>query len=298
VVQVLWPDARSGAADGAVRVPAPLFGEHAADDLLLTWACLGQDRPPATLAPHPDSELRVYTLGRFALAKHGRALAFPAKAPRKALELLQALIALGGREVHTAQLMWALWADEDSADLRNLFDNTLYRLRRLLDCADALTLRNAKLSLNAHCCWVDAWAFDRLAGEGGDAAQRARQALRLYQDHFLQREAPRPWLLPYRERLRSRFHRLLSAAGRQLQEDGRWREALDLYARGLELDPSGESLYRGLMACHLGLGEPAEALLVYRRCRELLDAVLGVAPSPATEALRCAIARRTPFLHP
>ena len=39
------------------------------------------------------------------------------------------------------------------------------------------------------------------------------------------------------------------------------------------------------MHCHLQLGNHAEALSVYRRCREMLSVVLGVKPAPETDAL-------------
>jgi DNA-binding SARP family transcriptional activator len=40
------------------------------------------------------------------------------------------------------------------------------------------------------------------------------------------------------------------------------------------------------MICHRELGQPAAALQAYRRCRELLSVVLGLAPSAETEAVR------------
>jgi DNA-binding SARP family transcriptional activator len=40
------------------------------------------------------------------------------------------------------------------------------------------------------------------------------------------------------------------------------------------------------MVCHRELGQAAAALQAYRRCRELLSVVLGVAPSADTEAVR------------
>ena len=46
---------------------------------------------------------------------------------------------------------------------------------------------------------------------------------------------------------------------------------------------------RRLMVCYRELGEPAEALNVYRRCREMLSIVLGVKPSPETEAIRATL---------
>jgi DNA-binding SARP family transcriptional activator len=46
-----------------------------------------------------------------------------------------------------------------------------------------------------------------------------------------------------------------------------------------------ESLYRGLIECHLRQGHRAEALEVYRHCRQMLSVVLGLRPSAETETL-------------
>ena len=54
----------------------------------------------------------------------------------------------------------------------------------------------------------------------------------------------------------------------------------------LELDNLAEALYRRLMNCYIELGEPAEALNSYRRCRDMLSIVLGIKPPPETEAVR------------
>lgn len=242
--------------------------------------------------------LRVFTMGRFVVFCNEEPLAFNGKSPRKALELLQMLIAHGGREVHTAMLMRDLWTDDASGDLRNLFDNTLHRLRRLLGPVDALTLQNGKLTLNASQCWVDAWAFGRLSSAFIDGAsdfsavhsdagvKAAEAALRLYSGHFLQQETEYPWVSLYRDRLQSRYQRLVNALGTRLEQTGQWAAAADIYVRGLEMDNLSESFYQHLMLCYQQMGEHAEALRVYRRCRELLSIVLGIAPSAKTERIR------------
>jgi DNA-binding SARP family transcriptional activator len=69
------------------------------------------------------------------------------------------------------------------------------------------------------------------------------------------------------------------------EQDRRWDLAADLYARLLELDNLAEPVYRRLMLCHRELGETAEALRVFRRCRHLLSVVLGTGPSAQTRAV-------------
>jgi len=191
-----------------------------------------------------------------------------------------------------------VWPDEASSNVRNLFDNTLHRLRRILGPTNILHLTNGKLTLDQGQCWVDAWAFDHLTAaclagceEGRrpmDASSevQAQTALRLYQGHFLERDVEEPWSLPYRDRLRNRFQRLVRVLGARLEATEQWTAAAEVYERGIEIDNLAETFYQHLMICHQKLGEQSESLRVYRRCRELLSIVLGVAPSPATEKIR------------
>ncbi len=254
--------------------------------------------PESPFAPDWPWRVRVYTLGRFAVVCEGQQLSFNGKSPRKALELLQALIAHGGRDVHISLLMQSLWPEESNSNLQNLFDNTLHRLRRIVGLADVLHVQNAKLTLDSDQCWVDAWCFNRLTANivaeplaptssRKDLSDReARTAWRLYTGHFLQTEVDTAWALPHRERLRNRFHRLVRILGARMEEALRWEDAIEVYERGVEIDNLAEILYQHLMFCYQQLGEHAEALRVYRRCRELLSIVLNVAPSARTELLR------------
>lgn len=114
----------------------------------------------------------------------------------------------------------------------------------------------------------------------------AWDALRLYQGHFLHREPAFPWLLCYRDHLRSRFERLTLAHGGRLEASGLWEAAADVYTRAIEVDNLVERFHQRLMVCHQQRGEHAETLRAYRRCRELLSIVLGVRPSAETEAIR------------
>jgi len=251
--------------------------------------------PDRDRASSPEAfAVKVYTMGRFALLKDGEVVGFTGrKSPRKALELLEALIALGGREVHLTHLMCSVWSESESRDQRKLFDNTLHRLRKVLGHDEAILLSNAKLTLNHEVCWVDAWAFQRLAGRAlaldAPDSEVATRAVALYQGHFLQGELELPWLISYRDRLHSTFLRLVMKHGERLEAEEAWEEAARFYEFALERDNLVERLYQRLMHCHQMMAEHAEALRIYRRCRQLLSVVLGVQPSPETERLRAGV---------
>jgi LuxR family transcriptional regulator, maltose regulon positive regulatory protein len=145
------------------------------------------------------------------------------------------------------------------------------------------------------------WAFEELVSRVEAAGQRAtgadeprdgemvKELLRLYAGHFIEKECEDPWAVSMRDRLRAKFVRAVTTLGSRLEQRGRWEQAVALYSRALELDNLAEGLYRHLMISYRELGETAEALQVYRRCRDMLSIVLSINPSADTEAIRATL---------
>lgn len=238
--------------------------------------------------------VKVYTLGRFAVERYGKSLRSSGKAQHKPLDLLKALIALGREGVNTRQLTEALWPDADGDAAQGAFDATLHRLRRLIDVENAVVLKDGKLSLNEQICWVDAWAFEQACRqeEGAEGAPDAvgipcdaRLVRRLYRGAFMATEDDQPWMLQARERLRALFRRRVMAIGQALEQRYQWDQAIELYQHALDIDPLTEEVYQRLMLAQRELGRLADALDIYRRCRETLSHSLGIRPSAATEAI-------------
>jgi len=235
--------------------------------------------------------LRIYTLGEFRIL---RADDVAPPLQRKPRDLLQALIALGAREVGIGALQQALWPDSEG-DMRAIMDTNLYRLRSVLGEA-AVVIKNGRVSLDRDHCWVDVWAFEQLVvsldaalaqpASSASLSVNAETFLRLYRGPFLGQELDAIWAVGPRERLRSRFLRIVTALAASYERTGRYPEAMVCAQRALEADPLAEGCYRALMRCHLAQGERAAAMSVYHRCHDVLRSVLGLAPAAETEALR------------
>jgi ATP/maltotriose-dependent transcriptional regulator MalT/DNA-binding SARP family transcriptional activator len=235
--------------------------------------------PPVQCADWPW-EIRVATLGRFAIHRNGRQLVFPAKAPKKVLLMLKALIAAGSGGIGEAKLSDWLWPDADGDTARQTLDTTLHRLRQLLGAEGLVTLREGCLALDPYRCWVDAHACEQLL----DAGDTSPLALRLYQGEFLD-GLDTPWAQRCRERLREKFVKAVLAQGERCEMAADFSGAIAWYERGLEADPLDESLYRRIIVCHHANGSLVEGLRTYERCCRMFKAHLDIAPSQETVRL-------------
>ena len=242
--------------------------------------------------------IRIHVLGRFRLTNGDIPIPVPARL-RKPRELLQALIAIGGTEVNAGVLIDALWPDSEGDAAYHALASALYRVRQMLGARDAVLMEGGKVSLNRDQLWVDMWEFEEELKpirdpKAGGMEKIARLRL-LYQGHFLQHEAERPWVLKARQDLRDRLLHAIRDAARECEGARRWEDAANLYRSGIELDTLNEGLYRGLMLCHRELGDLCEALQAYRRCRELLTRFLGIAPNAKTQALYHSVRERAAY---
>jgi LuxR family transcriptional regulator, maltose regulon positive regulatory protein len=236
-------------------------------------------------------------LGRFRLLTGDISIALPARL-RKPRELLQALIAFGGTEVSAGALSDALWPDSEGDAAYHALESALYRLRQLLGARDAVRMEGGKVSLNRDQFWVDMWEFEGELQRKDPETKSIQGIGRLrqhYRGHFLQHETEKPWILKARHELCDRLLRAIREAARECEHLRRWEDAATLYRYGIELDQLNEGLYRGLMACHQQLGDHSEALLAYRRCRELLTRFLGTAPNAKTQALYHSVRERATY---
>jgi len=155
--------------------------------------------PDGSFANSTRPRIVIFTLGRFEVVLDGTPLRFKGRAPIRALELLSALIAAGGRGVSVASLSDALWPEADGFDAYRAFTTTLHRLRRLLDCHDAVRLSAGRVSLDTQICTVDVWTFER-ALRGAADADAVDAVLDTYAGPFLA-DDPNPWVIAMRDRL-------------------------------------------------------------------------------------------------
>jgi DNA-binding SARP family transcriptional activator len=238
--------------------------------------------------------LKVFTLGRFELLKDGKPIQFSRKIQQKPLSMLKALISLGGREVKEEQISDILWPEADGDAAHHAFVSALHRLRQVVSYERALPLREGKLTLDDRYFWVDAWALEHIWGQADVQRQEGRidiavqlteKAIAMYRGPFLSGETEQPWMVSFRERLRSKFLSCVNRLGQHWVQIGNGEKAIECYQRGLDADDLAEEFYQGLMTCYQRMNRETEARAVYHRCRKTLSSALGIVPSVKTEAI-------------
>ncbi len=250
--------------------------------------------PPDTETEARPWPVSIFTLSRFTVELEPAPTARNRKRPAKALSLLKALIAMGGRGVSWRRLT-VLWPEATSKGGRGALEQALMRLRQYLGRQDAVVLEGGALSLNRDVCWVDAWHFQRIANRvleaacGGaahpvDPETAASAVFRIYRNQFLSGDDLAPEVACMRDRLQSTFLQIVLVLGDWLEKDAGHLRAARHYLEALRVDCHSEELYRRLIACQQALGQHAEASDSYRRCCMILLKVFGRGPSPQTNA--------------
>lgn len=253
---------------------------------------------PAHARCAAGAPVRIHVLGRFAIEVNGEPLRFSRRAPQKPLELVKALVALGGESVSAETLGDALWPEAEGDQASHALHTTVGRLRQLIG-AEALTIQGRRLTLEPARCWVDAFACARHLAEAQRLLHAARldaanaeleAALGLYRGPLLEGEFTPAPVLSARERLHDLLLRVVQQTGSALLDERRHEAAMALFRRALERDDEAEPLYQGLMRACLAEGRTAEGLAAYQRCRQVLGTSLSTEPSAETEQLQQALA--------
>jgi hypothetical protein len=204
--------------------------------------------PPREAGSHWPWALRIHALGRFELERDGVPFKPAPRSPRKPLELLEVLVASGGRAVEASDLADALWPDSEADAAHHALETTVYRLRRIVG-PDVVVQRDQRISLAADRCWVDAYELESRLTDGLAALERGgaevggathEQVATLYRGALLTHVREAPWAVHARERIRRKLARWLQALG----DAGATGEAASLRATLADLDPALEPALR------------------------------------------------------
>ena len=256
---------------------------------------LNPEIPPLDI-PNWPWPIRISSFGGLKIhLGENNILQFSRKAQQKPMTMLKYMMAKGGTNVPEHALLDTLWPDSDGDAAYNAFKTTLHRLRKLLGSKNALVHKQGALAFNAFIVWTDTLAFasccSRIEGELKEqdnietALQLLNELLLLYRGPFFPEEQS-SWVLPEREKLRSKLLYAIRKIGDLLERLGEPEKAINCYRQVLETDPLLESLYPRLMQTYVSMGRKTEALGLFRQCKMVLQAELGTSPPEKMQYLK------------
>jgi DNA-binding SARP family transcriptional activator/TolB-like protein/Flp pilus assembly protein TadD len=233
--------------------------------------------------------VRIHILGAMRATTYLGSDVLPAG--KKARALLGYLALAAGERVPRARLASMLWDRVPDAHARTSFRQALRELTAAMGpLADELISTDREtVRLNDALCWIDAAAV--LAPDMGARNSSRSDLAALCTGELLEEldgtsASFDQWLLGERTRFADRLSELLETELDQLA-----RSKLDAKKRAanarrlIALDPTHEGASRALMRALADMGERAQALREYARCRNALRQALDVEPSPETRAL-------------
>jgi DNA-binding SARP family transcriptional activator len=249
---------------------------------------------------------RIYLTGRVLVEESGAVLLDEGRLMGRQGRLAFAyLVGERLRAVSRDELAEELWLGAAPPSWERSLSALISKLRALLASVgmpDDVALTGAfghyRLSLPA-----DAWIDVEAASEAIDRAESAlradepREAWGWAQVAY--QISRRPFLMgeegPWATFKRSELREVLVRAHECLSEPSIWGTepayAVKHAKEAVAMEPFRETGYQLLMRAHAAVGNRAEALRAYERCRSLLSEELGVPPSPQTEAVYLEILR-------
>ena len=215
----------------------------------------------------------------------------PLPATLKAQSLLAYLIAHRDRPQGRDHLAEIFWGDRPEHNARRSLATALWQIRRCLPDDDFLLADAADVQINPRrTFWLDVAEFEKLARTRTAPAHVSalQQAVALYRGEFLDGFYD-DWVLSERYRLESLYCDALAGLMAAREALGEHEAVLAVALRLLEQDSLREDAHRAAMRAYCRLGQRQAALAQYGRCRQMLQAELGIEPMAETLALRQAI---------
>ena len=257
--------------------------------------------------------LKLSLLGPLHVERDGQPISGPVYA--KVLALLVFLAVESDRPHQRSALAALLWPDQSEDRARHSLRQALSTLRRAVDAGaqhPSITVTRNTVAFNrdgGHV--VDVIELMSLldtsdrhdhddAATCASCADRRERAVALYRgdlvDGFTIPDSDlfEDWVQVWRQRFRERVVTALDDISTWHERMGRRDLAISAVRRQLELDPWREPGHRRLMDLLWQDGNRAGALAQFERCRDLLDAEVGVEPEPETIALYERIRDGTP----
>jgi len=247
----------------------------------------------------PGALPRIYLVGTMRAIAPGGADFLPKG--RKTRGVLACLCLTQGERISRNRLIGLLWDRSAEAQARMSLRQSLSELNSIVNrhVPGLVEIGRDSIQLDARKCWVDALAIIEVST---DATVDTSNLVRPYSERLLEDlDGITPsfdqWLAAERTSFEDRVRKILEAELDRLTEQNARPEVRAAAARRLiNFEPTHEGAVRSLMKAFAQMGDRAQAVREFERCRQVLQRMLDLPPSKETIAVYEAVRVEAPQL--
>jgi TolB-like protein/DNA-binding SARP family transcriptional activator len=260
--------------------------------------CGIHDAPPAYAGGWAPRVLpRIYLVGTMRAVAPGGTDFLPRG--RKTRGLLACLCLAHGERIPRGRLVGLLWDRSGDAQARMSLRQSLSELNSSVNrhVSGLVEIGRDSVRIDVRKCWVDALT---ILEASADTTADTSNLVQPYSERLLEDlDGITPsfdqWLTAERMRFEDRVRKILEAELDRLKEQNAKPEVRAAAARRLiNFEPTHESAVRSLMKAFAQMGDRAQAIREFERCRQVLLTVLDLPPSRETTAVYEAIRIEAP----
>jgi TolB-like protein/DNA-binding SARP family transcriptional activator len=245
----------------------------------------------------PRALPRIYLVGAMRAIAPGGADFLPRG--RKTRGLLACLCLAQGERISRSRLVGLLWDRSADAQARMSLRQSLSELNGIVNrhVSGLVEIGRDSVRIDVRKCWIDALA---ILDASADATADSSNLVQPYSERLLEdldgiTPAFDHWLAGERTRFEDRVRKILEAELDRLTEQNAKPEVRAAAARRLiNFEPTHEGAVRSLMKAFAQMGDRAQAIREFERCRQALVTVLDLPPSEETTAVYEAIRVESP----
>src|ERR1700736_5642727 len=242
--------------------------------------------------PIPGTPARIYLVGTMRAVAPGGADIL--RRGRKTRGLLACLCLAQGDRVSRSRLVGLFWDRSPDPQARMSLRQSLTELNGIVNrhVPGLVEIGRDSVRIDIRKCWVDALA---ILEASADATADNSNLVQSYSERLLEDlDGITPsfdhWLAAERTRFEDRVRKILEAELDHLIEQNAKPEVRAAGARRLiNFEPTHEGAVRNLMSAFAQMGDRAQAIREFERCRQALLTVLDLPPSKETTAIYEAI---------
>jgi two-component SAPR family response regulator len=230
----------------------------------------------------------IRTFGKFEVMLNGRRLSKEDWQRKKVRDVFKYLLIHYRKAVTNEELAEQLW-QSSSREVAAALKTTISHLRKALEPTLSAYQPSRYLTTQDHAylldfgdeAEIDFVEFKRLLGaakrETVDAKKKIlKQAVQIYQGHFLNEDAFEDWAAFERESLNETFFSAAMELSAIYQQDEKYQESIALCRRVLEIDRTHEPAYEQLFQLFAKTNQTSEIKKLYEECKAAFNKELSL----------------------